>query len=102
VGVPILTTWLNDQHTVPAAAFRCTTARPEPVGEPLGTSFFPSSLAETTGLIMVVLFELASAVTGTATAAAIAAAVNSRARIGSSSLDAPSPGIRADIGLRVP
>src|SRR4029077_7150314 len=57
------------------------TARPDPVGEPLGTSFFPRSLADTTGLIIAVLVELASAAIGIATAATITADVNSHTRM---------------------
>src|SRR2546429_9877495 len=51
VGVPIPRTPTNDQQTVPFAAFKCTTASPEPVGDPFGVSAEPLSFAETTGVI---------------------------------------------------
>ena len=73
----------NVQQTVPFVASRCTTARPDPVGDPFGTSFFPARLAETTGLIAACRDKLAIAVTGTTTAT-IATPTNSRARIGTS------------------
>src|SRR5262249_22237169 len=77
----IFATLANDQQTVPFAPSRWRTTRPEPAGEAFGTSFDPSSLAETTGLIPACADELASATAGTASAAR-AATSNERERMG--------------------